>query len=70
MKRECTYRNCNKDISEMRKDAKFCCVNCKTCERKYKKRKKLLLEKYKQKGLENIKLLKIIEIIKKEDNII
>jgi hypothetical protein len=37
-KRICEYRNCNKDISEMRKDAKYCSRNCKTCERKYSKR--------------------------------
>ena len=47
MKRICEYRNCNKDISEMRKDAKYCSRNCKTCERKYNKREdnKIKLER-------------------------
>jgi hypothetical protein len=47
MERKCEYRNCNKDISEMRKDAKYCSRNCKTCERKYNKREdnKIKLER-------------------------
>ena len=36
----CNYRNCNKDISNMRPDAKFCCRNHKTYENTYKKREK------------------------------
>lgn len=44
--RICNYRNCDKDISNMRTNAKFCSRNCKSCERKYKSnnKKKLLKE--------------------------
>jgi len=38
MERKCNYRNCGIDISNMRKDAKYCSRNCKSCERKYNKR--------------------------------
>lgn len=42
--RTCLYRNCVKDISSMRSNAKYCSRNCKSCERKYKsnEKKKLL----------------------------
>jgi hypothetical protein len=42
--RICNYRNCVKDISSMRSNAKYCSRNCKSCERKYKsnEKKKLL----------------------------
>ena len=42
--RICNYRNCSKDISNMRSNAKYCSRNCKSCERKYKsnEKKKLL----------------------------
>ncbi len=39
--RKCSYRNCNKDISEMRENAKFCCRNHKSYERLYKYREKI-----------------------------
>ena len=47
MERKCEYRNCRKEITSMRKDAKFCSRNCKTCERKYNKREdnKIKLER-------------------------
>jgi len=67
MKRECSYRNCNIDITEMRKDAKFCCVSCRKMEQTYRKRRVKLIEKYKQKELlkvENYK--KLLKIIKEE----
>jgi hypothetical protein len=38
MERKCNYRNCGRDISNMRKDAKYCSRDCKSCERKYSKR--------------------------------
>jgi len=38
--RICLYRNCKKDITEMRPNAKFCSRNCKSCERKYKSNEK------------------------------
>ena len=36
----CKYRNCEIDISKMRKDAIFCCRKHKTYENIYKKREK------------------------------
>lgn len=36
----CKYRNCNIDISKMRKNAIFCCREHKTYENIYKKRDK------------------------------
>lgn len=60
-KRICAYRNCNVDISEMRKDAKFCSRNCKSCERKYKKRKEIFIEKYSQLELKKVEEYKKIK---------
>ena len=37
----CKYRNCDIDISKMRKDAIFCCRKHKTYENIYKKREKI-----------------------------
>jgi len=68
MKRNCEYRNCCKDITEMRKDAKYCSRDCKGCENKYKKRRKEQLERYKEKDMlfvKNVKLIK--EMLKGED---
>ena len=39
--RICLYRNCNKDISNMRTNAKFCCRNHKSYEKLYKLRNKI-----------------------------
>ena len=36
--RTCKYRNCDKDISHMRRDALFCCRKHKTYENIYVKR--------------------------------
>jgi hypothetical protein len=36
----CEYRNCNEELIDKRKDAKFCCRTHKDCERIYKKREK------------------------------
>lgn len=71
MERECEYRKCKNDITEMRKDAKFCCRNCKDMERTYIKRKKMLIEKYKKSEMikvEGYKRLKDI-ILKGEQTI-
>lgn len=38
--RKCKYRNCNIDISKMRKNAIFCCRKHKMYENIYKKREK------------------------------
>ena len=38
--RICNYRNCEKEISNMRPNAKYCSRNCKSCERKYKSNEK------------------------------
>ena len=40
MVRICQYRNCKKNIEQMRPNAKFCSRNCKSCERKYKSNEK------------------------------
>lgn len=45
MNRICQYRNCIKDITEMRPNAKYCSRNCKSCERKYKSNEKKKLNK-------------------------
>jgi hypothetical protein len=67
MKRECNYRNCNKDISEMRKDAKFCCVNCRKMEQTYRKRKEMFIEKYKQNELKKVENYKnLLKLVKEE----
>ena len=68
--RLCSYRNCKKDINNKRPQAKFCDRNCKSCESKYVRRKKALIQKYKEndnKLVENYK--KLIEIIKGADKI-
>jgi hypothetical protein len=38
MIRKCQYRNCNKDISEMRNNSKYCCRRHKEIEYVYRKR--------------------------------
>jgi hypothetical protein len=68
MERNCEYRNCGKDISHKRPQAKFCDRKCKSNESKYVRRSKVLLEKYKQndmKLVENYK--KMIELLKGAD---
>ena len=51
----------------MRKDAKFCCVNCRKMEQTYRKRKEILLEKYKQSELKNIEnYKKLLKLVKEE----
>lgn len=66
-KKECEYRNCKNDITELRIDAKFCCRGCKDMERTYIKRKKALLEKYKQEGLKKVEnYKKLVESIKND----
>ena len=42
--RNCSYRNCKADISEMRKDAKYCNRSCKCNEKIYIRRAKKSLE--------------------------
>jgi len=39
--RKCKYRNCNKDISNMRINAIYCCRKHKTYENIYLKREKI-----------------------------
>lgn len=45
--KKCGYRNCDKDISNMRGNAIFCCRNHKTYEGIYKKRQKKNKGEYK-----------------------
>ena len=40
-KRICKYRNCDKDITDMRKNAKYCSRKHKSYERKYVKRQEI-----------------------------
>ena len=62
MEKICSYRNCKKELPEgKRKDAKYCNTSCKKMEQTYRKRKALLIEKYKQNGLEEVKLIKFIK---------
>lgn len=68
MERLCNYRNCKKDISDMRPNAIYCSRNCKSCESKYIRRRKEQLEKYMKNDMivvENIK--KIKELLKGAD---
>jgi hypothetical protein len=36
----CEYRNCNKELIDKRKHAKFCSITHRACENVYKKREK------------------------------
>lgn len=66
--RICEYRNCCKDISHKRPQAKFCDRKCKSNESKYKRRRKALLEKYKQNDMNKVKeYKKLLEILKGAD---
>ena len=60
MERECEYRNCKNDITEKKKEAKFCCRNCKYMEKTYIKRKANLIEKYKQIELKKVQDYKLL----------
>ena len=63
---KCYYRNCDNQIAEgKRKDAKFCCTNCKKMEQTYRRRKKIMIEKYSKKEIELVNnFKKLVEIIK------
>jgi len=68
-KRNCKYRNCDIDITSMRKDAKFCCRKCKGLEKIYVKRRRDLLKKYTEKDMLSVKIYKeVIDLIKMEKN--
>jgi hypothetical protein len=60
-KKECNYRNCNNDIIEMRKNAKFCCRNCKDMERTYIKRRKEWIEKYSKGDIDLVNNIKNLQ---------
>lgn len=38
---ECKYRNCKNELTNKRKDAKFCCRKCKVYERTYLRRQEI-----------------------------
>ena len=59
MERKCQNKNCCKDITEMRVNAKYCYRNCKSIDRKMRK----YWELKKIKGIEE--QLKLVEDIKK-----
>jgi hypothetical protein len=61
MERKCEYRNCKKDISHKRPNAKFCDRNCKSCESKYKRRRKEELEKWTQNDMAIVNFIKQIK---------
>jgi hypothetical protein len=66
MERKCSYRNCGKDISHMRKDAKYCNRNCKGCEGKYVKRQDNLIKEAMMADFEKVRAYKLfVEILKK-----
>jgi len=65
---ESSYRNCKNELGDnKRKDAKFCCMSCRKMEQTYRKRKAILLEKYKQNDIEKIKMYKNLQNIIKEE---
>ena len=63
---KCMYRNCDKEIEGGRKDKLFCDRNCKSCERKYKKREDNFRNKIILKEMEKVRQYK--EIIKLLEN--
>lgn len=54
MERVCAYRNCNVDITNKRKDAKYCSRNCKSCERKYKARRREQILRYSENEMKKV----------------
>ena len=66
-KRICNYRRCSNDLEGMRKDAKYCCMSCRKMEQTYRKRKKVLIEKYKKDELLKVENYKnLLKIVKEE----
>ncbi len=62
---ECSYRNCENELIDKRKDAKYCCRKCKVYERTYLRREEVFKKKsilYNEKIIEDIK--KVKEMIK------
>lgn len=57
----CTYRNCENEIVGRRKDAKFCCPNCKAAEKVYRRRHKAKIEKWKAVEMERVELIKAMK---------
>jgi len=45
MEKKCGYRNCDKDISDMRKNSYYCCRRHKEIEYVYRKREKIKRDK-------------------------
>ena len=58
--RKCAYRNCKKEISG-RPNKKFCNRKCKSAESIYVLRKKKFIDKYKEKALKDINILKLLK---------
>jgi hypothetical protein len=59
--KKCHYRNCNNELVNRRCDAKYCSRNCKDNERKYVKRKQILLEKYKNEQMVIVNVIKLLK---------
>lgn len=67
--RKCKYRNCQKDISHKKSNALFCDRNCKSCERKYKKRQEMLIQNaILTEGQKVQEYKRLIKILQGEDN--
>jgi hypothetical protein len=57
----CAHRNCETELVNKRKDAKYCCRKCKVYERTYKKREEVFKKKsilYNEKIIEGVKKVK------------
>ena len=63
MENVCKYRNCNKTLEGMSGGAQFCCRNHKSNENNYRRRKKVLLNKYKETAMKQIELVKFLRAI-------
>ena len=66
MELECEYRNCKNIVKYKRKGAKYCCDNCRKMEAIYRKRKLILLEKYKKADMEIVEFIKSIRAKQQE----
>lgn len=51
--KKCGYRNCKKDISNMRGNSKYCCRRHKEIEYVYRKRKIFIYTIWKQRYVQN-----------------
>lgn len=57
--KQCQYRNCSNSLTN--KQTKYCCREHKNMESTYIKRKKVLLEKWKEEELKKVELIKMFK---------